>query len=97
VRLLVDEIVDISLSPYKSPLLLFCVDECEAMILPSSILADEYILHFSATRGTVLVTSIRSDDGIFTHTVLDVARKDDDDDEEEVDEEIEDEVMGTES
>jgi hypothetical protein len=71
------------------------VDESAAMILPSSILADEYMLHFSATRSTALVTSIRSDEGTVSHTVLDVAKKFDD--EEVDDDEAEDEVMTTES
>lgn len=60
------------------------------MILPSSLSADEYRLQFSATRGTAMVTSIRSDEGTISHAVLDVAKKD-----EEEDEEADDEDMAT--
>jgi hypothetical protein len=63
------------------------------MVLPS-ILADEYMLHFSPTRGTVLVSSIKSDEGTVTHTVLDVAKKEND---EEEDADEEDEDVATES
>lgn len=63
-----------------------------ALDLPSSIAADEYLLNFSATRGTAMITSIRADEGTITHTVLDVAKKDEEedaDDEGEEDEEME--------
>lgn len=67
-----------------------CTLNVAALNLPSSIAADEYLLNFSATRGTAMITSIRADEGTITHTVLDVAKKDDDDESEE-DEEMESE------
>ena len=56
-----------------------------AMSLPKVPSADGYMLHFSATRGTAMITSVRSDEGTIAHTVLDVAKKDDEEDEEEED------------
>lgn len=53
-------------------------------------MADEYLLNFSATRGTAMITSIRVDEGTITHTILDVAKKDEEDEGDE-DEEMESE------
>jgi hypothetical protein len=57
--------------------------------LPNNILADEYLLHFSASRDTVLVTSIKLGESLVTHSVLE--KKDGAGDEEEVEEEEDDE------
>ncbi|KAG7362821.1 anaphase-promoting complex, cyclosome, subunit 4 [Nitzschia inconspicua] len=55
--------------------------------LPNSISADEYFIEFSATRGTTMVTSIRADEGSITHTVLDVAKRDEEEEEDQDDDE----------
>lgn len=49
--------------------------------------ADEYFLDLSATRQTVLVTSIKSGESVITHSVLE--KKDDAGEEEEEEEEEE--------
>jgi len=47
-----------------------------AINLPGIASVDEYLLDFSATRGTVMVTSSKSDDNMVTHSVYDLAKKD---------------------